>query len=115
MSAREFESRNYGGSLYLASQAMSLVNIGRRRLGGPDMPRRAGEVLFVIPLSLEVTRNSNVREGPGRGFEVLFTLKERTLLVGLAYKDQWVRIRDDNGRGGWIFHSLVQSRPHRSQ
>ncbi len=115
MSAREFESRNYGGSLYLASQAMSLVNIGKRRLGGADMPHRAGEVLFVIPLSLEVTRNSNVREGPGRGFKVMFTLGEKALLVGLAYKDQWVRIRDDDGRGGWIFHSLVRSRPNRSQ
>ncbi len=113
MSAREFESRNYGGSLYLASQAMSLVNIGRRRLGGADMPHRAGEVLFAIPLSLEATRNSNVREGPGRGFKVLFTLQERARLVGLAYKDQWVRVRDDNGRGGWIFHSLVHSRPNR--
>ncbi len=115
MSASEFESQNYGGSLYLASQAMSLVNIGKRRLGGPDMPNRAGEVLFAIPLSLEATRNSNVREGPGRGFKVLFTLQERTPLVGLAYKDQWVRVTDDNGRGGWIFHSLVRSRPNRSQ
>ena len=115
MSAREFESRNYGGSLYLASQAMSLVNIGKRRLVGADMPHRVGEVLFVIPLSLEATRNSNVREGPGRGFKVLFTLQERTRLVGLAYEDQWVRVRDDNGRGGWIFHSLVRSRPNRSQ
>ena len=115
MSAREFEIRNYGGSLYLASQAMSLVNIGKRRLVGADMPNRAGEVLFVIPLSLEATRNSNVREGPGRGFKVLFTLSERTRLVGLAYKDQWVRVRDDDGRGGWIFHSLVQSRLDRSQ
>ncbi len=115
MSARAFESGNYGGSLYLASQAMSLVNIGKRRLVGADMPHRAGEVLFVIPLSLEATRNSNVREGPGRGFKVLFTLSERTRLVGLAYKDQWVRVRDDDGRGGWIFHSLVQSRLNRSQ
>ena len=115
MSARAFESRNYGGSLYLASQAMSLVNIGKRRLVGADMPHRVGEVLFVIPLSLEATRNSNVREGPGRGFKVLFTLSERTRLVGLAYKDQWVRVRDDDGRGGWIFHSLVQSRLNRSQ
>ncbi len=115
MSAREFEIRNYGGSLYLASQAMSLVNISQRRLGGADISHTAGEVLFAIPLSLEATRNSNVREGPGRGFKVLFTLPERTRLLGLAYKDQWVRVRHDDGRGGWIFHSLVQSRLDRSQ
>ncbi len=108
MSVREFESENYGGSLYLASQAMSLVSIGQGRLGGDDLPGRAGEVLFAIPLRMEVARTSNVREGPGLNFDILFTLQADTELVGLAYKDQWVRVRDEDQRSGWIFHSLVR-------
>ncbi len=111
MSAREFESQNYGGALYLASQAMSLVSVGRGRFGAGDASRRAGEISFAVPLQLEAVRNSNVRDGPGTGFEVAFTVDERTPLVGLAYEGQWVRVRDDRGRGGWIFHSLVRSRP----
>ncbi len=110
MSAREFEGENYGGALYLASQAMSLVNIGRGRFSAGDASRRAGEISFAVPLGLETVRNSNVRSGPGNRFEALFTVRERAPLVGLAYEGQWVRIRDDRGRGGWIFHSLVRSR-----
>lgn len=109
MSAREFDNENFGGSLYLASQAMSLVSIGQARYSGDVGPRQAGEVLFAIPLRLEVVRNSNVRSGPGTEFDVSFTLRAGTALIGLAYKDQWVRVRHDDG-GGWIFHSLVRSR-----
>ena len=110
MSAEAFEGENYGGALYLASQAMSLVSIGRGRFSAGDASRRAGEISFAVPLGLEAVRNSNVRSGPGTRFEALFTVPERTPLVGLAYEGQWVRIRDDRGRGGWIFHSLVRSR-----
>jgi hypothetical protein len=108
MSGTEFEGENYGGALYLASQAMSLVSIGQGRLGGDDLPRRTGEVQFAIPLRMEVARTSNVREGPGLNFGILFTLQANTKLVGLAYKDQWVRVRDEDERSGWIFHSLVR-------
>ncbi len=108
MAAREFENENYGGSLYLASQAQSLVSIGQVRLGGDDLPGRTGEVLFPIPLRIEVARTSNVREGPGLNFDVLFTLQADAPLMGLAYKDQWVRVRDARDRTGWIFHALVR-------
>jgi uncharacterized protein YgiM (DUF1202 family) len=108
MSVQEFEGENYGGSLYLASQAMSLVSIGQGRLGGDDLPGRTGEVQFAIPLRMEVARTSNVREGPGLNFQILFTLQANAKLVGLAYKDQWVRVRDEDKRSGWIFHSLVR-------
>jgi len=106
--AREFENENYGGSLYLASQVQSLVSIGQVRLGGDDLSGRAGEVLFPIPLRIEVARTSNVREGPGLDFDILFTLDADTPLTGLAYKDQWMRVRDARGRTGWIFHALVR-------
>ncbi len=110
MSARAYEGENYGGALYLASQAMSLVSIGRGRFGAGDASRRAGETSFAIPLQLETVRNSNVRNGPGTGYKVLFTVGGRTPLVGLAYEGQWVRVRDDQAHGGWIFYSLVRSR-----
>jgi SH3-like domain-containing protein len=57
---------------------------------------------------MEVSRTSNVREGPGLNFDILFTLQADAPLMGLAYKNQWVRVRDDRGRSGWIFHALVR-------
>ena len=110
LSATEFADENYGGALYLASQARSAARAGEFRLiserQGDRQPR---EVLFALPVPLATARRSNVRTGPGLGFRVLFTIDPATPLVGHSYTEQWVRITDDEGRDGWIFHNLVTS------
>ena len=111
MSAAEFDNGNYGGSLYLTSQAKSLIAVAQGRVSNTDLPVLAGEVLFALPLPLRAARTSNVRDGPGGGFKVLFVLSQGVPLVGQAYKDEWVRIRDEQGRVGWIFHTLIESWP----
>ncbi len=111
MSAAEFDNENYGGSLYLSSQAKGLIALAQGRLTDENLPVLADELLFAVPIPLQVTGTSNVREGPGTNFKVLFVLSRGTPLVGQAYKDQWVRIRDDEGRAGWIYYTLVKSRP----
>ncbi len=115
MSAREFEQENFGGSLYLASQAKSLISRGQGQLSGDRLLLSDDEILFAAPLPLQVVRTSNVRDGPGRGFRILFTLEPGASLTGHARKDRWVRIRDEDGRDGWIFHTLVGSRSEGNQ
>jgi hypothetical protein len=110
-SAREFERQNYGGALYLAGQAKSLVIMGKTRMTNRGkIPIMAGEMPFVLPVPLRVLAKSNVREGPGHDFKVLFTLAKDTPVIGHSYKDQWVWVKSKEGRGGWIFHSLVEGR-----
>lgn len=108
MSSSEFENENYGGALYLATQAKESVSTSPSRAGGSAS--RESEVLFALPLPLQVLRTSNVRSGPGTSFEVLFTLDEGTLLSGHAYENQWVRVSLADGRDGWIYSTLVGSR-----
>lgn len=109
LSTTEFAKENYGGALYLASQARRMARMGEVRLrSGDEGGRRPGEVLFALPLMLETARRSNVRSGPGVGFDVLFTLDASTPVVGHSHTDRWVRIADGQGRGGWIFHNLVR-------
>jgi SH3-like domain-containing protein len=48
-----------------------------------------------------------VREGPGTGFKVLFTLEEGSPVTAHSYAEQWVRISDEGGRSGWVFYNLV--------
>ena len=109
-SQAEFANENYGGALYLASQARRVARIVEVRLTGEAQgDRRPSEVLFAVPVPLETARRSNVRTGPGLGFRVLFTIDPATPLVGHSYTEQWVRITDDEGRDGWIFHNLVTS------
>lgn len=111
LSSTEFAEENYGGALYLASQARRVARAGEGRItGGEQADRQSGEVLFALPVPLETARRSNVRAGPGLGFGVLFTLDPATPVVGRSHVEQWVRITDDQGRDGWIFHNLVTSR-----
>ncbi len=110
MSAAEFDNENYGGSLYLTTQAKSLIAVASEQVSGADRPALPGEEPFAVPLPLRAVTRTNVREGPGTEFEVLFVVSPNVALVGQTYKDPWVRIRDERGRTGWIFHSLIESR-----
>ena len=110
LSASAFAAENYGGALYLAIQARGLAREGELRITlqeRGDLER--GEVFFALPLPLETTQASNVRGGPGIEHPVLFTLAGATAVVGRSHSGQWVHITDDEGRRGWIFHSLVTS------
>lgn len=110
LSAREFKKGNYGGALYLTRQAKSLIKGARERLMNQEMsPMVEGEVPFALPLPLQFLSKSNVREGPGLHFKVLYSLEKGTALIGHAYKGQWVRVKSENGRGGWVFYKLVGS------
>jgi hypothetical protein len=111
MSGSEFNQDNYAGSLYLATQARAVAETGENRVrGGGGNSVRPGEVLFAVPVRLETLRRSNVREGPGLNFAILFTLDAGTSLIGRSHTDEWVRVSDERGRAGWIFHDLVGTR-----
>jgi SH3-like domain-containing protein len=93
--------------VYLTDQAKALVAPARR---GADLPVRSGERSFATPVPFTVTRRGNVREGPGTGFKVLFTVTAGTALTGYAYTDQWVKVTDGSGRSGWVAKELLPKR-----
>jgi len=110
-SALELKKENYGGALYLATQAKVIIKEGQERSQGREKtPMIVGEVPFAIPLPLRLLTSGNAREGPGLDFKVLFTLQEGSALVGNSYKGLWVRVRAEDGRGGWIYYNLVGGR-----
>ena len=111
-STAAFDKSNYGGALYLATQAKSLAGVGMGRLAGVDRNAlRPGELPFAVPLKLQTAAHANVREGPGTSFRVTFTLEAGAAVVAYAYSDEWVRITDDGGRSGWVFRTLIGPRP----
>ena len=108
MSAQEFKRENYSGALYLTSQAKSLVRMGEERLTNQNRPpRKLESVSFIVPVRLEVLKRSNVRQGPGLEFKVLFVADKGSSVIGYSYNGQWVRVKSGDGRHGWIFHTLV--------
>lgn len=110
-STDQFEMGNFGGALYLATYARAAAGGGQSRIAGTDGHELlAGESLFALPVRLATMSRSNVRGGPGLDFPVQFTVEAGTPLSGLSYSGEWVRVVDAEGRGGWIFSTLVDSR-----
>jgi uncharacterized coiled-coil protein SlyX len=107
-SSAEFNRQNYGGALYLANQAKTQASAGRGRLSaGERGVQRPGETPFAVPIQLKALGRANVREIPGVGSRVAFALEQGDGVTGYSYLDEWVRVSDDAGRGGWILRSLV--------
>jgi hypothetical protein len=105
----EFKSGNYGGSLYVTSQARAKLRLAevqvriRNSLAPVD-----GEVRFATPVDLQLTRTSNLREAPSLDAEVLATLPQGTALRGYSYKGSWVRVETGESVAGWVFQGLVR-------
>jgi hypothetical protein len=110
LSGDEFGNENYGGALYLATQAKSAARAGETRVAAQRLTPRPGEVSFAVPVPLRTVTRGNVREGPGTGFPVVYTLEAGAAVLGHSYANDWVRIVDDDGRAGWITRSLVSGR-----
>lgn len=107
-SSAEFDKSNYGGALYLANQAKTLAGAARERLAaGERGAQRPGETAFALPIRLVASGRGNVRAAPGTGSRIEFGVEPGEALTGYSYVDEWIRIGDDSGRGGWIFRSLV--------
>jgi uncharacterized coiled-coil protein SlyX len=107
----ELGRQNYGGAVYLADQAKRTAAAAHTRFATAEASApRDGEQPFTLPLHLQTTANANVREGPGTGFGVLFTLPADSRLLAYSSTEQWLRIADDSGRRGWIHQSLIRGR-----
>jgi len=109
-STAEISKQNYGGALYLANQAKTLLARAPRLGGGNRNGKLPGEKAFLVPLRLEATGAGHVRKGPGQDYAVLFTLKSGMVLTGRSYMGEWVRVSDASGREGWIDLSRLARR-----
>ncbi len=117
MSAQEFKKENYGGAVYLTSQAKGHIRAGQIQLTGREkvapikrLPPIKGEMFFSLPLPLQVLRTSNLRDQPDLESKVITTLEKGTPLIGYSYKDKWVRVTSEDGAYGWVFQTLVGGR-----
>jgi uncharacterized membrane-anchored protein YhcB (DUF1043 family) len=109
--AAEFNQENYGGALYLATQAKALAAAGTGRLSARERTSdRPGEKPFAVPIPLKAVGSGNVREAPGTAAPVAFAVEGGDSLTGYSYVEDWVRISDEMGRGGWIFRKLIVRR-----
>jgi hypothetical protein len=107
----EFNQENYGGALYLANQAKALAAAGTGRLSARERTSdRPGEKPFAVPIPLKAVGSGNVREAPATTAPIAFAVEGGDSLTGYSYVEDWIRISDEMGRGGWIFRKLISRR-----
>ena len=111
MATEEFKKQNYDGTVYLTSQVKLLISARTERpVRGAEAAKSDGEHALSPVLALRASNRSNVREGPGPAFKILFVVERGTPLSAVSYSGVWVRVKTDDGRGGWVHYSLVDQR-----
>ncbi len=111
MATEEFKKQNYDGTVYLTTQVKTLIKPRSDRLvRGAEVARTDGEHALSPMLALRASNRSNVREGPGPTFKILFVVERGTPLSAVSYNGVWVRVKTDDGRGGWVHYTLIDQR-----
>ena len=111
LGADEFKKENYGGALYVTSQAKTLIRESQERsLSREHVSPVQGESAFTLPVPLRLVGNGKFREHPALSAKTLTTLEDGTPIVGYSYKGQWVHVRTEDGRIGWVHASVVEIR-----
>ncbi|MBS0535229.1 MAG: aspartyl-trna synthetase [Proteobacteria bacterium] len=92
-----------------AALAVPIALQAARATGGVE----AGPVTgYPVPRFVSVkARPANVRGGPGKGYRIVWTFVRRSLPVEVtAEYGHWRRIRDWDGKVGWINAALISGR-----
>ena len=111
MSSEAFKDENFGGALYLANQSKAQVRAIKARFNQlTEDIAGEGETSFSQPLPLKVLKRSNFRQGPGLSEAIIGSLDPGTLVVGHAFKNNWVYIKTQQGVAGWIYLTLIGAR-----
>ena len=108
--SRAFDAENFGGAVYLATQAKRAATAGRGRLAeGAGTAARQGERAFAVPVPLITTARANLRAAPGASAAVVTTSPVGTAFTAYAYEQDWLRVTLSDGRSAWVHQSVVRS------
>lgn len=105
-----FDAENFGGALYLATQAKRAATAGRGRLadvGGTAS--RPNERPFALPVPLVTTSAANLRESPTGGAAVVARITSGAALTAYSYEQDWLKVSTADGQSGWVHQSVVRA------
>ncbi|SHO43122.1 SH3 domain-containing protein [Desulfopila aestuarii] len=106
-SNRELESDRYEQATLLAAQALELIS--RQRFNDEGEAKIVPETYndFIAPLDLKVAKMSNIRKAPGKRGKLVTTVEPGTSVTAIGHKGYWIKVSLQDGRGGWIYYSLL--------
>lgn len=80
-------------------------------LDNADAPERRAGAVTGLPVPRFVSLKSdraNVRRGPGTDYPIDWVYRKRGIpLEVIAESNNWRRIRDHEGDGGWVLHTML--------
>jgi hypothetical protein len=105
-----FDDENFGGAVYLATQAKRAATAGRGRLADAgSTAMRPNERAFALPVPLTTTSSANLRAAPGGSASVISTVPAGTSLTAYSYEQDWLKVSTTDGGSAWVHQSVVRS------
>ena len=105
----EFDKANFGGAVYLATQAKRIATAGRGRLAETaGTEARPGERAFALPVPLTTASRANLRSAPSTSASVVLAAPAGMELTAYAFVQEWLRVTMPDGRGAWVHQSVVK-------
>ena len=106
-SKAEIDKGNLENFFYLASKAFEQVQMIELENREDGQQLNEPEMIFLVPLSMQLLLTSNVRKAPSIEAKVVFVLKAGTSVTAIGYKGMWVKVTINEQHGGWIHYSLL--------
>lgn len=108
--SQAFDAENYGGAVYLATQAKRFATTGRGRIAETSgIATRPNERPFALPVPLVTTSSANLRGAPAGSAALISTVPAGTALTAYSYEQDWLKVATADGKSAWIHQSLVRS------
>lgn len=103
-----FAQGDYGAAVEFAAQAQAIVGMVKETQAAPSARARM-EVAFPIAVALRTRVASHLRAQPGRSAAIVSVLKPATPVYALGYRGDWLRVRAEDSRVGWVFGALLEA------
>jgi hypothetical protein len=105
-----FAQGDYGMAMDHAGQAEQMIAMLAEASARAAAARAHAEVAFEVPIPLRVKVDSRLRRQPRGNAPIVGIVSRASPVVALAYKGNWLRVRAENGRSGWIHQTLLEMR-----
>jgi len=108
--SQAFDAENFGGAVYLATQAKRFATTGRGRLADVgSVAMRPNERPFALPVPLTTTSTANLRSAPTGSASVVTTVPAGTAVTAYSYEQDWLKVTTADGTSAWVHQSVVRT------
>jgi hypothetical protein len=104
-SKSELGRSHYAKACSLAGEALEMVRSMELKTETGAKPQKNAH--FSLPLAMQLSKKSNIRENPGMDAQVLHVLDQGTTVMATEYKGHWIKIIIKGEQFGWIHYSLL--------